>query len=80
MSNTVQNTSAVSTSSVDENRNEAGLLPGTTILEMVQFPTGISDDNTSSANNTPKTIKQFQPLRFTVGLCCTSFGVALIWA
>jgi hypothetical protein len=88
MSNTIQNTSAVSssavsssavsTSEVDENRVEPGLQSTTAILEMEQFPTGISADNTNLTNNTPKTIKPFQPQRFAVGLCCTSSGVALI--
>lgn len=78
MNITSQNTSVVSNSSVDTNRNECGLLSTTAVLEMEQFPTSNSGDRTDSTNNVPKTIKQFQPLRFVVGLSCTSSGVAII--
>jgi len=78
MNDIVKNTSAISNSSVDENRNKPGLQSTTAILEMEQFPMGVSQDGTDSTHDTPKTIKQFQPLRFAVGLCCTSFGVAVI--
>ena len=78
MSNTIQNTSAINASTVDENRNESSLQSTTAVLEIEKFPTGISADGADLTNNTPKAIKQFQPLRFAVGLCCTSSGVAII--
>ena len=78
MNNTSQNTSVDSNSSVDTNHNEFGLQSTTAILEMEQLPTSNSGDSTDSTNNIPKTIKQFQPLRFVVGLSCTSSGVAII--
>lgn len=78
MNNTSQNTSVDSNSSVDSNRNECGLQSTTALLEMELFPTSNTGDGTDSTNNIPRTIKQFQPLRFVVGLSCTSSGVAII--
>jgi len=78
MTNTSQNTSVVSNSLVDGNLNGSGLQSTTALLETDQFPISISDDRTESTNYTPKAIKQFQPLRFAVGLCCASSGVAII--
>jgi hypothetical protein len=74
MSNTIQNISAISNSTIEGKGNE----PGWQSTTATQFPAGLYDDNTNLTNNTPKTIKQFQPLRFVVGLCCTSTGAALI--
>lgn len=78
MRNTIQNTPAGSNSAVDEDYKEPGLQSTTAMLELEPFPAGFSDDSADSTTVTPKTIKQFQPLRFAVGLCCTSSGAALI--
>ena len=78
MSNIIQSTSADKNAAAIENRNELGLQSTTTLQETEGFPAVFSDDSFGQSNNTPKAIKQFQPLRFTVGLCCTASGVAII--
>lgn len=78
VSSTIRNTSAGSNSSIDKNGSEPGLRSTTAKLETQRFPTGISHNGTDWTKDTAKSIKQFQPLRFAVGLCCTSSGVALI--
>jgi hypothetical protein len=78
MDNSIQNTSADGNLSVDSPRGLLVSQSTTATPQREQFPAAISDDDSGSTNDSPKTVKQFQPLRFAVGLCCTSSGVALI--
>lgn len=78
MSNNFQNTSAGDKLSVGSRRNQPDSQSTNATLQMEQYPADISGDNADSTNDAPKTIKQFQPLRFAVGLSCTASGVALI--
>lgn len=77
MRDTTQNTSAISNSSVDEAPNKLGP-ESSGILEAEYVPICVSHIVADLTHDTPKTVKQFQPLRFAVGLCCTSTGVAVI--
>ena len=75
MNNTIQN---IKTSQIDSPRVQQESQLEVATLQIAQI-TGDSSDPGSEATDLARgTIQRFQPLRFAVGLCCTSSGVALI--